>query len=191
MINTINIHNLSQENVSCLNSALVLLMLANKRDKLVDYLVAFKARSDKMRHESDLIHNPLATTMVNSSTQTNGIVASATAAAASSSSSSSSSFSGSSTAINTTSSSTTNLPVDLLTNFKDLLVFWQNHYLHKDKDCAGLEQNSRIDFPYWKYTVELLLDPNTKNKSSLNYYLNNETNYFNSKPNRIDEYRCD
>ena len=25
-------------------------------------------------------------------------------------------------------------------NFRDLLVFWQDHYLHKDKDCSALER---------------------------------------------------
>ena len=83
-------------------------------------------------------------------------------------------------------------PLDIVTNFRDLLIFWQSHYLQKDKDCGGLEQNSRIDFSYWKETVELLLDPNPKNEWSLNFYLQNDLNYMtNNNKNRIDELRSD
>lgn len=74
--------NLSQENVSCLNTTLVVLMLANKKDQLPKYLKAIKIRSAEN--------------------------------------------------INST--------LDCLANFKDLLLFWQSHYLQKDKDCIGLEQ---------------------------------------------------
>ena len=37
----------------------------------------------------------------------------------------------------------------LLTNLKLLLVFWQEHYLHKDKDCSTLEKSSLIPFTFW------------------------------------------
>lgn len=45
MINTINLHNLSQENVSCLNTTLVVLILANRREKLPQYLEALHQKS--------------------------------------------------------------------------------------------------------------------------------------------------
>lgn len=90
MINTINIHNLSQENISCLNTTLVVLMLANKKDQLPKYLKAIKAKSIEM-----VITNEL---------------------------------------------NNLNAIQDPFCNFKDLLLFWQSHYLQKDKDCAGLEQ---------------------------------------------------
>ena len=32
--------------------------------------------------------------------------------------------------------------VQFMTNFRDLLLFWQDHYLHKDKDCSALEKVS-------------------------------------------------
>jgi Trpc4-associated protein len=86
MINIINMQNLSQENVSCLNTTLVVLMLANKKDQLPKYLKGIKMKS-----------------IENTSTSTAGLI-------------------------------------DPLTNFKDLLLFWQSHYLQKDKDCIGLEQ---------------------------------------------------
>ncbi len=121
MINTINLHNLSQENVSCLNTALVLLMLANRRKKLPQYLKAMQQRSIQIREASS---------------EGDGTV------------------------------------VDVLANFKDLLVFWMGHYLKKDKDCVGLEQNSRIEFAYWKNTVDILLDSDPKNKCSLEFYMN-------------------
>ncbi len=139
MINIINLHNLSQENVSCLNTALVLLMLANRRQKLPQYLKAIQMRSIQL--------------------QTGGV--------------------------------SSDESVDLLANFKDLLVFWMGHYLQKDKDCVGLEQNSRIEFTYWRHTVDLLLDSDSKNKCSLDFYMCSESDSFEKKPPRIDEYRCD
>ena len=43
----------------------------------------------------------------------------------------------------------------LLRNLKSLLVFWQEHYLHKDKDCSTLEKSSLIPFTFWKVFVTL------------------------------------
>ena len=48
MINTITIHNLSQENVSCLNTTRVVLLLANKRGLLPKYLKAIRDKSNEM-----------------------------------------------------------------------------------------------------------------------------------------------
>lgn len=36
----------------------------------------------------------------------------------------------------------TNNQSGLMENLKDLLVFWQDHYLQKDKDCTILERVS-------------------------------------------------
>lgn len=169
MMNIINIHNLSQENISCLNTTLIVLMLANRRKRLPKYLKAIKTKSIEMMLANDLIH-------VNDANRVLTSLASSNANTASSS---------------TISNSTTpSPPSDLMTNFKDLLLFWQSHYLQKDKDCAGLEQNSKIDFSYWRNTVETLLDPNCKNECSLNFYIDkNDFNYMNK--NRLDEYRSD
>ena len=164
MINTINIHNLSQENVSCLNTTLVLLMLANRRNQLPQFLHAIKAKSIELlvsnaeqMHQSAVLGNNSSDTPRTSSSLTGPPV----------------------TVINLNPnqfqpSSTPPTPVDLLTNFRDLLIFWQSHYLQKDKDCIGLEQNSRIEFQYWKYTVALLLDSNQKNQCSLSFYMNKD-----------------
>ena len=45
MINIINVQNLSQENVSCLNTTIVVLMLANKKDQMAKYLNAINSKS--------------------------------------------------------------------------------------------------------------------------------------------------
>ena len=168
MINTINIHNLSQENVSCLNTTLVLLMLANRSNQLPKYLRSIKSKSIEMLVTGDLNTS----TLLNNNGNNNNNRTSSTQAS---------------------SSNNNNMPLDLITNFRDLLIFWQSHYLQKDKDCIGLEQNSRIEFSYWKHTVELLLDTNPKNNCSLSYYLRNDLSCLNatSKASRLDEYRCD
>jgi Trpc4-associated protein len=170
MISIININNLSQENVSCLNTTLIVLMLANRKRILPKYLLAIKAKSIEMLMSNDVFRG-------------NG---------SSSNSSSSSSNVTSSASSSSTSPTAVSPPLDIVTNFRDLLIFWQSHYLQKDKDCGGLEQNSRIDFSYWKETVELLLDPNPKNKWSLNFYLQNDFDYMtDSNKNRLDELRSD
>ena len=174
MINIININNLSQENVSCLNTTLIVLMLANRKKILPKYLLAIKAKSIEMLMANDLYR-------VNnfSNNSTSPITSSGV-----------SSTSGSPPA--SSSSGTSAPPLDIVTNFRDLLIFWQSHYLQKDKDCGGLEQNSRIDFSYWRETVELLLDPNPKNEWSLNFYLQNDLNYMTTNnKTRIDELRSD
>ncbi|XP_074645755.1 short transient receptor potential channel 4-associated protein-like [Tubulanus polymorphus] len=59
----------------------------------------------------------------------------------------------------------------VMKNFRDLLLFWQDHYLHKDKDCSALERSSRISFDYWKQTVASLLSEDRHNGSAILHYL--------------------
>jgi Trpc4-associated protein len=152
MMNIVTTNNLSQDNISCLNTSLIVLMLANMKNQLPKYLKAIRKKSDEMT----LASNDSIT--ANRQPNTSRVLASQNQPAI----------------INTFTQ--INLPpprrVDIMLNFKDLLIFWQAHYLQKDKDCAGLELNSRIHFPYWKQTVELLLDTNPQNNCSLNFYLN-------------------
>ncbi|CAF0707115.1 unnamed protein product [Brachionus calyciflorus] len=156
MMNSINVHNLSQENISCLNTTLIVLMIAHRRKSLPKYLKALKSKSIELMLSSDFIH-------VNRD--------------------------GNSTQRDSTPGAQS---TDYMLNFKDLLLFWQSHYLQKDKDCAGLEQNSKIEFTFWKKIVELLLDTNHKNECSLNYYLQNDYLNMNSnRKTRIDDYRSD
>ncbi|CAN8017405.1 unnamed protein product [Ixodes persulcatus] len=92
LVSLVNVSSLTQENVSCVNTALVLLMFAEQRGQLSDYLAALGAPSG-----------------------------------------------------------------GLLPNLLDLLHFWQDHYLHKDKDCSALEKSSRISFSRWKAMVHSLV----------------------------------
>ncbi|KAI8746483.1 short transient receptor potential channel 4-associated protein-like isoform X1 [Biomphalaria glabrata] len=117
LINIISVQNLTQENVSCLNTTLVFLMFANKRNQLPKYLQALRDEQD------DALEN-----------------------------------------VNGTSS--------ILQNFRDLLIFWQDHYLHKDKDCSALEKSSRISFAYWKTTVSMLVSEDKSLPTSVSYYIN-------------------
>ena len=59
----------------------------------------------------------------------------------------------------------------LLKNLKLLLVFWQEHYLHKDKDCSTLEKSSLIPFTFWKETVDQLVSENHSLPTSILHYI--------------------
>lgn len=150
MINTINTHNLSQENVSCLNTALIVLMLANRRGLMPKFLNAISVKSREM--ETNLSPEAI---LLNSRAHHPH-------------------------------QQQPQHPINLICNFKDLLVFWQSHYLQKDKDFSGLEQNSKIKFAYWTSTVEMLLSPNSNNPCSLNYYLKNDSSICCNKQLRPD-----
>lgn len=117
LINIISVQNLTQENVSCLNTTLVFLMFANKRSQLPKYLQALKDEQDD--------------------------------------------------ALNHVNGSCT-----ILQNFRDLLIFWQDHYLHKDKDCSALEKSSKISFSYWKATVSMLVSDDNSLPTSVSFYVN-------------------
>lgn len=54
---------------------------------------------------------------------------------------------------------------------RDLLIFWKDHYLSKDKDCTALEKSSRIKFTEWKATVELLLSEDKTLPTSVGHYI--------------------
>ncbi|XP_019734915.1 transient receptor potential cation channel, subfamily C, member 4 associated protein a [Hippocampus comes] len=98
LVNIINVQTLTQENVSCLNTSLVILMLARRKAKLPFYLNALREKEYAEKY-----------------------------------------------------------PGCLLNNFRNLLRFWQCHYLNKDKDSTCLENSSCIPFSYWKETVSVLL----------------------------------
>uniref|UniRef100_A0A7N4PMP5 Transient receptor potential cation channel subfamily C member 4 associated protein n=1 Tax=Sarcophilus harrisii TaxID=9305 RepID=A0A7N4PMP5_SARHA len=112
LINIIHVQTLTQENVSCLNTSLVILMLARRKDKLPGYLNALQ----KMEYDEKY-------------------------------------------------------PGFILNNFHSLLRFWQQHYLHKDKDSTCLENSSCISFTYWKETVSILLSPDRTSPCALVSYI--------------------
>lgn len=55
--------------------------------------------------------------------------------------------------------------------YRDLLLFWKDHYLAKDKDCSALEKSSRIKFSDWKQTVDMLLDEDSSKPTSVRHYM--------------------
>ncbi|KAL5022171.1 hypothetical protein ScPMuIL_001326 [Solemya velum] len=114
LINIIKVENLTQENVSCLNTTLVILMFANRKHQLPNYLQALRDEKEGMLE-------------VNGST--------------------------------------------IMRNFRDLLIFWQDHYLHKDKDCSALEKSSRISFDYWKQTVCTLVADDPNNDTAILHFI--------------------
>lgn len=115
LINIISVQNLTQENVSCLNTTLVFLMFANQKDSLPKYLRALQDEKD------DLLDS--------------------------------------------------NMSGSIMGNFRELLLFWQDHYLHKDKDCSALEKSSRICFDYWKQTVNTLVEEDRDLDTSILHYI--------------------
>jgi Trpc4-associated protein len=172
MMNIVTMSNLSQENISCLNTTIIVLMLANQRNQLPNYLRAIKSKSMEMSLANDIfnLNNPTTVTA------------------------------GTSEAISTSNllvqhastSSSSQRPADIIANFKDLLLFWQSHYLQKDKDCVGLELNSHIEIDYWKSTVDILLDTkNPANECSLYFYMNSEPSRSRTAKNKLDEHRSE
>ncbi|XP_033753998.1 short transient receptor potential channel 4-associated protein-like [Pecten maximus] len=115
LIKIINVENLTQENVSCLNTTLVFLMFANRKGQLPKYLQALRDEKEDLMDVSG--------------------------------------------------------SANLLRNFRDLLTFWQDHYLHKDKDCSALEKSSRISFEYWKQTVSVLVCDDKDDKAGILHYV--------------------
>jgi len=59
----------------------------------------------------------------------------------------------------------------ILSNLHDLLLFWRKHYLQRDKDCSQLEQSSSITFDKWQKVVDVMLNENHGDKTSIFYYL--------------------
>jgi len=108
LVSILKVSDLTQENVSCLNTSLVILMLARRENKLARLL------HNLSQHEHG---NPL------------------------------------------------------LSNMRNLLQFWQQHYLHKDKDCSTLEKSSLIPFSYWKSTVALLTCDQESSTTAILHYI--------------------
>ncbi len=53
-------------------------------------------------------------------------------------------------------------------------MFWQDHYLHKDKDCSALEKSSRVPFDYWKQTVSTLVSDDRNMTTAIIHYVDPE-----------------
>lgn len=134
LVSLVSISNLTQENVSCVNTALVLLIFAQQRGHLVSYLHALRGPSA----------GKAACTAPTEAADQGGSGAAATGASSSGGS--------------------------LLQNLLELLHFWQEHYLHKDKDCSALEKSSRISFQRWKAMVNTLVSEDITNPVSLVYH---------------------
>lgn len=137
LVSLVSISNLTQENVSCVNTALVLLIFAQQRGQLVTYLHALRGPSPSGAAKAAC---------------TAGAAASAAAGSAAAAAATASSGS-------------------LLQNLLELLHFWQEHYLHKDKDCSALEKSSRIGFHRWKAMVNMLVSEDITNPVSLVYHV--------------------
>jgi hypothetical protein len=43
-------------------------------------------------------------------------------------------------------------------NFRELLGFWRKYYRHRGKDCLSLEYSSRIRFSEWCHIVRVVLE---------------------------------
>jgi len=115
LVSILNVTELTQENVSCLNTSLVILMLAARQGRLPDIIIALL----------DYGEDP------------SGCRAGKT----------------------------------LLRNLRSLLVFWQEHYLHKDKDCSTLEKSSLIPFTFWKATVDQLVSEDVTQATAILHYV--------------------
>ncbi|XP_067938354.1 short transient receptor potential channel 4-associated protein-like [Watersipora subatra] len=59
----------------------------------------------------------------------------------------------------------------VLSNFRELLIFWKDYFLSKERDSSVLEKSSRIQFSEWKVTVETLLNPDRSLETSLLHYI--------------------
>ncbi|XP_075556184.1 short transient receptor potential channel 4-associated protein-like isoform X2 [Dermacentor variabilis] len=137
LVSLVTISNLTQENVSCVNTALVLLIFAQQRGQLVSYLHALRGPPPP---------GAASKTACNASVPASVPAGSAAATATASSGS-------------------------LLQNLLELLHFWQEHYLHKDKDCSALEKSSRIGFHRWKAMVNTLVSEDITSPVSLVYHV--------------------
>ena len=115
LVSILDVKDLTQENVSCLNTSLVIIMLAARQGRLPDIL----------RKLLDYGEDP------------GGFRAGKS----------------------------------LLKNLKLLLVFWQEHYLHKDKDCSTLEKSSLIPFTFWKETVDQLVSEDASKDTSILHHI--------------------
>ncbi|XP_071957366.1 short transient receptor potential channel 4-associated protein-like [Antedon mediterranea] len=112
LINIIHVEILTQENVSCLNTTIILLMFAQRSGELSVYLKLLREEEQNNCRPGFILHN-----------------------------------------------------------FRQLLFFWQDHYLHKDKDCTALEKSSNISFSVWKEMVSGLTSNDTTSPNTLAYYL--------------------
>ncbi|KAG9473804.1 hypothetical protein GDO78_004227 [Eleutherodactylus coqui] len=112
LINIIHVQTLTQENVSCLNTSLVILMLARRKSRLPCYLQTIRDMECMEKY-----------------------------------------------------------PGFILNNFHNLLRFWQQHYLNKDKDSSCLENSSCINFSYWKETVSVLLNADRTSPCAIVSYI--------------------
>lgn len=60
----------------------------------------------------------------------------------------------------------------ILNNLYELLTFWRVHYFERTKDCSQLGQSSCISFEKWRDVVEVLLNQNSEDKTSILHYMN-------------------
>ncbi|XP_022103399.1 short transient receptor potential channel 4-associated protein-like [Acanthaster planci] len=65
-------------------------------------------------------------------------------------------------------------PGFLLQNFRELVFFWRDHYLHKDKDSSQLEKSSCIPFEKWTAIANILVSSDVTSTYTIAHYLNKD-----------------
>jgi hypothetical protein len=150
LLGVVDLRNINHENICCLNTAIVVNLLANRRHQLPQLLDELKAlvRQEKLESEQREMH--IAETNVLQA-DTDGH-----------SSSMMQSMdrldlshcrrrrSGSEDA------STSSDEIDVMTNFRQLLWFWNQYYSHRGRDRLSLEFSSRFRFEEWHDVVAKL-----------------------------------
>ncbi|MGH0124494.1 UNVERIFIED_CONTAM: hypothetical protein FKN15_077179 [Acipenser sinensis] len=174
LINIISVETLTQENVSCLNTSLVILMLARSKGKLSFYLNALREKEYAEKYPGCILnnfHNLLRfwqqhylnkdkdrTSLENEDANHDWKLFSKGKL---------------SFYLNALREKeyAEKYPGCILNNFHNLLRFWQQHYLNKDKDRTSLENSACICFSYWKTTVSVLLSPDRTSPVAIASYI--------------------
>lgn len=137
LLAVINLENINHENICCANTAIILAILAHRRNQLPSLVLDLRRMSMNEQRTSQHtreFQSPF-------STPTSISFAPEVECASASPSNR---------------ETLTDMKVDVLTNFREIIWFWLEYYTHRGRDRLSLEFSSHIRFQEWETVVQLL-----------------------------------
>jgi hypothetical protein len=155
LLAVVDLRNINHENICCLNTAVVVVIFAQRRDQLAGVLTELRRMSDedKERRRSPNNDSSLRIEMAHVS-EAIGQIEIEEHIGRRSFDRHLQAFAGSSRRLSTLASFGDRN--DMLSNFRELLWFWSEYYTHRGRDRLSLEFSSHVRFQEWKKVVSLL-----------------------------------
>ena len=154
LLSVVDLRNINHENICCLNTAVVVVIFAQRRDQLAGVLTELRRMSDEDKELRRSSNNSSLRIEIAHVAEAMGQIEIEEHGGQRSFDRHLHALGGSGRRFSTLISFGDR--TDVLSNFRELLWFWSEYYTHRGRDRLSLEFSSHLRFQEWKKVVNLL-----------------------------------